>query len=354
MWERTLTVSSLGKTHSLTGLEGRLGDRPGRARRARAGRQAVPQLRGRHAAPARRGGRHGAAGRRSPARARLRAKRDRLAAGLREAGFEVLPSAGHLLPQRRRPRARRGRRGAPVPVAAARGRRRGDPAVRRSAATPTGAVRSIVRFAFCKRDDVLDEAIERLTPGRAKVGYGLAAGSDSEPRRGARYGYRSDHRDRGRRADRACACRWCSAAAGVSAGSRRVATRRARSGARPRSAARRPTAPGPRPTSAPRVRAARRRQRASRRRAPRTSSRRRASATSRPPGSTRRGREGGRRALRHASRGRAGITSHGRGEDGDEVEHHERLALPTLSASATSSATPRATSFATRSSGTRD
>ena len=28
--------------------------------------------------------------------------------------------------------------------------------------TPQGAVRSLVRFAFCKRDDVLDEAIEGL------------------------------------------------------------------------------------------------------------------------------------------------------------------------------------------------
>jgi N-succinyldiaminopimelate aminotransferase len=27
---------------------------------------------------------------------------------------------------------------------------------------PAGALRSIVRFAFCKREEILDEAIERL------------------------------------------------------------------------------------------------------------------------------------------------------------------------------------------------
>ena len=94
MAERTLTCSSLGKTHSLTGLEGRLGHRAAGADRARAGDQAVPDLRGRHAVPARgRGGGGPATTRRAWPR-ELAAKRDRLAAGLRELGFDVLPTAG--------------------------------------------------------------------------------------------------------------------------------------------------------------------------------------------------------------------------------------------------------------------
>ncbi len=259
------------------GLEGRLGDRPRRARRARARRQAVPQLRRRHAAPARRGGRPRAA-RPTTLAASLRAKRDRLAAGLREAGFEVLPSAGtYFLNADARPlgeddAARLCQR---LPHEA------GVAAIPLSAfsSTPQGAVRSIVRFAFCKRDDVLDEAIEALTHAERRVARG-----------GAR---RGENMSTGAiiaivvAALIVLAILWL---VGRRARERRldtVATRRARSGARPRSAARRPTAPRRRPTSAPRGRAARRRQRASKRWWPRTSSARHATGTSRQPRSTR-------------------------------------------------------------------
>ena len=92
----------------------------------------------------------------------LRAKRDRLAAGLRAAGFDVLPTAGtYFLNADARalgePDAARLCQSLPHEAGVA--------AIPLSAfsAAPDGPVRSIVRFAFCKRDEVLDEAIERLS-----------------------------------------------------------------------------------------------------------------------------------------------------------------------------------------------
>jgi N-succinyldiaminopimelate aminotransferase len=90
----------------------------------------------------------------------LSAKRDRLAAGLAAAGFEVRPSMGTYficvdvrplgfadgaelcwqLPERIGVAA--------VPV--------------QGFTDHPGQWRHVVRFAFCKRDEVLDEAIERL------------------------------------------------------------------------------------------------------------------------------------------------------------------------------------------------
>jgi N-succinyldiaminopimelate aminotransferase len=91
----------------------------------------------------------------------LRAKRDRLGAGLSAAGFTVLPSAGTYFLN-----ADAGALGhedaarlcqslpheagvAAIPLAA-------------FSARADGPLQSIVRFAFCKRDEVLDEAVERL------------------------------------------------------------------------------------------------------------------------------------------------------------------------------------------------
>ena len=92
MAERTLTISSLGKTFSRHGLEDRLGDRAGRAGRGGARGQAVPDLRRRHAVPARGRGR-ARHGRRLVRRARrhaARAPRPALRAGSSAAGLEVL------------------------------------------------------------------------------------------------------------------------------------------------------------------------------------------------------------------------------------------------------------------------
>ena len=92
----------------------------------------------------------------------LRAKRDRLAAGLTAMGFDVLPTAGTYFLNA--DATALGELDAAtlclsLPLDA------GVAAIPLSAfsTVPDGPVRSIVRFAFCKRDEVLDEAIERLS-----------------------------------------------------------------------------------------------------------------------------------------------------------------------------------------------
>ena len=82
MAERTLTISSLGKTFSVTGWKVGWATGPGAARRGRARRQAVPDLRGRDAVPARGRGRPAAGdGWYSAFAHELQAKRDHLCAG---------------------------------------------------------------------------------------------------------------------------------------------------------------------------------------------------------------------------------------------------------------------------------
>ena len=212
MAERTLTISSIGKTFSRHRLEDRLGLRAGRAGRRGARREAVHDLRGRHAAPARRGGRR-SGWPRSTARelaAELQAKRDRLCAGLERAGFEVLRPAGtYFVNADVRPLERR-RVGVLPRAARARGRRRRSP--RRCSAATRERVRTLVRFAFCKREEVIDEAAERLAALRsANVGTG-AARHAQQSRQGPVPG-RRDHEGgprrllRGGRAGDAPACR---------------------------------------------------------------------------------------------------------------------------------------------------
>ena len=145
------------------GLEGRLGDRPAPTLVAatRDG-QAVPDLRGRHAVPARRRGRAGAR------RRGLRGARDAscapsataCAAGSRRPGCEVLRPAGTYF--------------ANVDC------RRDGTAFCRELVERAGVVaiptsvfyddaeagRSLVRFAFCKREAVIDEAARRLAAAR--------------------------------------------------------------------------------------------------------------------------------------------------------------------------------------------
>jgi N-succinyldiaminopimelate aminotransferase len=159
MRERTVTVSSLGKSHSLTGWK--VGWASGPAEligRLRSVKQFLTFAGGtpfQHAA---------AVGLELPAAdlvEALRRKRDRLAASLAEAGFEVLPTAGtYFLNADSRPlgeddaatlcmRLPHEAGVVAIPVSA-------------FSAEPDGPLRSIVRFAFCKRDDVLDEGIARL------------------------------------------------------------------------------------------------------------------------------------------------------------------------------------------------
>jgi N-succinyldiaminopimelate aminotransferase len=154
MWERTLTVSSLGKTHSLTGWK--IGWVTGPAElvaRVRSVKQFLSFSGGtplQHAA---------AVGIAAPADALARslaAKRDRLAAGLSDARFEVMDSQGTYFLNATfgdEDAAELCRR---LPHEA------GVAAIPLSAFSDRPQLRPIVRFAFCKRNEVLDGAIARL------------------------------------------------------------------------------------------------------------------------------------------------------------------------------------------------
>lgn len=89
----------------------------------------------------------------------LTRSRDRLAEGLRQQGFEVLPSQGTYFLN--------------VDITTLNEtddvdfcqrlvRERGVAAIPVSAFYPTGSVRTIVRFCFAKKDEILDEALHRL------------------------------------------------------------------------------------------------------------------------------------------------------------------------------------------------
>jgi N-succinyldiaminopimelate aminotransferase len=160
MAERTITISSLGKTFSCTGWKVGWATGP---RELMAGLRSTKQYLTfaggtafQHA---------GAVALGLPDAwyagftASMREKRDHLSAGLASAGFDVIPSHGTYF----------------VNVLV-----EGDgaefcrelPARAGIVAIPTGvfyedpdAGRSLVRFAFCKRADVIDEAVRRLQPG---------------------------------------------------------------------------------------------------------------------------------------------------------------------------------------------
>ncbi|HEX5908934.1 MAG TPA: aminotransferase class I/II-fold pyridoxal phosphate-dependent enzyme [Thermoleophilaceae bacterium] len=161
MAERTVTTSSLGKTHSLTGWKvGWASGPPDLIARVRGVKQFLTFAGGtpfQHAA---------AVGVAMPdeqtgelARS-LEGKRDRLTAGLREVGFAPLPTAGtYFLNADAGPLGHDDARELCLTLPSAAG----------VAAIPVSAfstrperVRSLVRFAFCKRDLVLDEAVDRL------------------------------------------------------------------------------------------------------------------------------------------------------------------------------------------------
>jgi N-succinyldiaminopimelate aminotransferase len=161
MRERTLTISSAGKTFSFTGWK--VGWATGPAHLVRAvltAKQFLTFVSGAPFQPA------VAVGLRLPdayfdeLRATLRGKRDRLCAGLREVGFDVfVPQGTYFVTADVRP------------LGWADGlefcrelpRRAGVVAIPHQVFyDDVEAGRPLVRFAFCKRDDVLDEALARL------------------------------------------------------------------------------------------------------------------------------------------------------------------------------------------------
>jgi N-succinyldiaminopimelate aminotransferase len=161
MAQRTLTISSLGKTHSLTGWKVGWATGPAELVAAVRGVKQFLTFAGgtplQHAAATALGLTAEIEG----LAATLAAKRDRLAAGLRAAGFAVLPSAGtYFLSADARPLGELDAEAlctrlpheagvVAIPIAA-------------FCTDPDPATRALLRFAFCKRDDVLDEAITRL------------------------------------------------------------------------------------------------------------------------------------------------------------------------------------------------
>jgi N-succinyldiaminopimelate aminotransferase len=158
MAERTLTISSLGKTFSVTGWK--TGWAVGPPELVAATRKAKQYLTFAGGTPFQHAGAV-ALGLGDEVYAALadglRAKRDRLCDGLGAAGLEVLRPAGTYF--------------ANVDVGPREGAEYCRELVERAGvvAIPTGvfyddpeAGRSLVRFAFCKRPEVIDEAARRL------------------------------------------------------------------------------------------------------------------------------------------------------------------------------------------------
>jgi N-succinyldiaminopimelate aminotransferase len=162
MAERTITVSSLGKTHSLTGWK--IGWATGPAELVAAVRGVKQFLTFAGGTPLQYAAAVAldqAGGEANALAASLAAKRDLLAEGLRAAGFEVLHSAGtYFLTADARSI------GADDAVALCERLpyEAGVVAIPLSAftAAPIDRTRPLVRFAFCKRHDVLEQAVERL------------------------------------------------------------------------------------------------------------------------------------------------------------------------------------------------
>ena len=175
MASRTITVSSIGKTHSVTGWKiGWACGPPALIGRLRAVKQYLTFAGGtplQHASAVALGFPDSVAAELADA---LRAKRDRLAVGLRAAGFDVLNSAGtYFLNADATPLGELDGAAlcARLPYEA------GVAAIPVSALTADGhgRTRSLLRFAFCKRDDALDDAIGRLCAWAKSSAVGSSA-----------------------------------------------------------------------------------------------------------------------------------------------------------------------------------
>ena len=169
MRERTLTISSAGKTFSFTGWK--VGWASGPAHLVRAvlmAKQFLTFVSGAPFQPA------VAAGLRLPdsyfedLRASLRSKRDRLCAGLWDVGFEVfVPQGTYFVTADVRPLGWEDG----VQFCRDLPHRAGVVAIPHQVFyDDVAAGRPLVRFAFCKRDEVIDEALDRLQVLRPQSG----------------------------------------------------------------------------------------------------------------------------------------------------------------------------------------
>jgi N-succinyldiaminopimelate aminotransferase len=161
MAERTLTISSLGKTFSATGWK--VGWATGPAELVGAVRAAKQYLSFAGATPFQVAGAAALALGDSfyeGLTASFRAKRDRLREGLRAAGLEPLPVAGTYFANARV-------EGSGVEFCRELPERAGVVAIPTSVFYDSDAGDSLVRFAFCKRESVIDEAASRLAGFRA-------------------------------------------------------------------------------------------------------------------------------------------------------------------------------------------
>jgi N-succinyldiaminopimelate aminotransferase len=168
MAERTITVSSLGKSYSFTGWKvGWATGPPELVAAVRGVKQFLTFAGGtplQHAAAAaldRAGDEPGALA------AALAGKRDFLAAGLTEAGFDVLHTAGTYFLTA--DAAQLGFEDA-VELCERLPHEAGVVAIPLSAftAAPIDRTRSLVRFAFCKRQEVLEDAVKRLVAWKGR------------------------------------------------------------------------------------------------------------------------------------------------------------------------------------------
>lgn len=161
MAERTLSVSSAGKTFSVTGWKiGWVCGPPELVAAVRAAKQFITFVGGAPFQPAVAHALVAETAWVAGLRASLQDKRDRLSAGLADAGFDVFASLGTYFVC-----ADVGRLGYDDGIECCRAlpHRAGVVAVPVQVfADDPGPWRTVVRFAFCKRDEVLDEAITRL------------------------------------------------------------------------------------------------------------------------------------------------------------------------------------------------
>ena len=166
MAERTLTISSAGKSFSFTGWKiGWCSGPPELVAGVRAAKQFLSFAGGTPLQVAVAAGLADAERHVAPLRASLEAGRDLLCDGLRDAGFEVtVPEGGYFVQAD----------GAPLGVTDAAAWCRELPELAGVVAIQTSAFyddrdagRTLVRFAFCKRPEVIAEAVSRLAALRA-------------------------------------------------------------------------------------------------------------------------------------------------------------------------------------------